>query len=310
MTRGNVKESNSAQIQRNGVGPESVPGHDNARRNTALQRMIDIKKSYDFWQELVNKNMRSKLKQKKISDADAGENSASHVGEEDDDFFDSEMTVESQEFFSEQDLQFLRKRLDEIVSQNGIQLKDGEVDRLLESCVVEAKINQGFDPYGNEDEEGLHDGNSGEQDEELPAQDDYNVEELQDEETFSYEYPTRHHHFEVELSDRPPGSGPPDDNEASCEFTFEYDRDGKLIPTSNNIEEKLRLMNLQSQITNEALSSASASAMAIASAAGGKKKKKHQKRRRRRRRPMTIMAIVRDKTRICAYSVSMRRSMA
>lgn len=289
MTKGNVKESNATPTTDISGISEQGAGPDHFRRATALKKMIDIKKSYDFWQELVNKNVRQKLKKRRSSDGnEVHESNSRHnlVAEralED----DGESTIndaisnEAHDFFSEHDLKFLRRRLDEIVSQNGIQLKDGEVDRLLESCVVEAKINQGFDPYGNDDEEGLHDGNSGQHEDGLDVQEDYDVDELHDEDDFSYDYPSRHHHFEVELSDGPPGSGPLDENEPSCEFTFEYDCDGKLIPTSNNIEEKLRLMNLQSQITNEALSLALALAMAIALAAGGKKKKKNQKKKKK-----------------------------
>ncbi|KAI5951626.1 hypothetical protein KGF54_004700 [Candida jiufengensis] len=48
--------------------------------------------------------------------------------------------------------------------------------------------------------------------------------------------------------------GSPSDNDydsnegPSCEFTFEYDHNGQLIPTYNNIEEKLRLMRLESSM--------------------------------------------------------------
>ncbi|KAI5964565.1 uncharacterized protein KGF55_001634 [Candida pseudojiufengensis] len=48
--------------------------------------------------------------------------------------------------------------------------------------------------------------------------------------------------------------GSPSDNDydsnegPSCEFTFEYDHNGQLIPTYSNIEEKLRLMKLETSM--------------------------------------------------------------
>lgn len=97
-------------------------------------------------------------------------------------------------------------------------------------------------------------------------QDDYDVEELDADDSFLYESgPT--HHIEVELSDGPPGRTTHDSEEPLCEFTFEYDRNGKLIPTSNNIEEKLRLLSLQAKMSMDSRS------------IGPKKKKKNTKKK-------------------------------
>ncbi|OBA22626.1 hypothetical protein METBIDRAFT_11439 [Metschnikowia bicuspidata var. bicuspidata NRRL YB-4993] len=246
---------------------------------------MDIKKSYEYWQELVSKNMKLRLKPRRASDAGGGaEISNDQLRERVPPYREPTlrdlMTSEELELFSKPELQSFRQKVSEkLALQRGLQLKDSDVDKLLESCLADLQFSQGFDPYGNEDEVGLHDGNSCTQDLALNT---YEGPGESDEDVLADDYhmmgPSRHRHFEVELSDGPPGIEP-DPNEPSCEFTFEYDRDGKLIPTSNNIEEKLRLMNLQSQITNEALSQALALAMAMA--AGGKKKKKHNKKKKK-----------------------------
>lgn len=156
-------------------------------------------------------------------------------------------------------------RLEEILSEGRIDLLNEEVNRILEEDFGE-RPQGGFDPYGAHDEEGLH-----EDEGDRYAQDDYDIEEVDTRagDGFSYDYrPT--HHIEVELNDGPPREGEPDPNEPSCEFTFEYDRNGKLVPTSNNIEEKLRLMSLQTRMAGEA----------EGTPAGKKKKKSHKKKKK------------------------------
>ncbi|KAM9926322.1 hypothetical protein OXX80_010622 [Metschnikowia pulcherrima] len=286
MTKENAKKPKDTHPQPEQEDASLDAGPEHVHRASAMQRMIDIKKSYDFWQDLVSKNVRKKLRSGRSSESAREKEAAAERSR--DDALSAEyaevyndIVSRGTDSFSEQDLHSLRKRLDEIVARNGFKVKESEVDRLVETCLGQVKKTQGFDPYGNEDEEGLHDDNAGPENteaEELHAQDDYDVEEVRDENKFSYEYPSRHHHFEVELSDGPPGAEA-DADEPSCEFTFEYDRDGKLIPTANNIEEKLRLMNLQSQISSEALSSAQAQASAIAQASSSKKKKKTKKKK-------------------------------
>lgn len=221
------------------------------RREPNLERILEMKRNCDLWRKLqrtggkkpAGASTELQIASEPVADAKAGP--ASNV----------------LDFLCELDLLILRHRLYQIATQNGIQLKQNEVEQLLESCVIEAKASQGFDLYGTADEEGLHDGNT--QEEGYDDQDDYDVEELHGEDTFLYEYgPT--HHIEVELNDGPRRSTSPDSNEPSCEFTFEYDGNGKLIPTSSNIEEKLRLMSLQTRI-----------------AEGGRKKKKSLRRKKR-----------------------------
>ncbi|KAL7667341.1 Protein IBD2 [[Candida] zeylanoides] len=109
-------------------------------------------------------------------------------------------------------------------------------------------------------------------------QDDYDIDEISDsisDSMYNDYHPT--HHIEVELNEEGGESGRQrtvfnnqydfeDEGGPSCEFTFEYDHTGKLVPTHNNVEEKLRLMSLQS---------AAASTSTVASA--GKKKKKKKK---------------------------------
>lgn len=151
--------------------------------------------------------------------------------------------IDSQDLFTEKDMLFLKSRLDEIVSK-GFRPKAKELNQILENCLAGGTQDvQGFDPYGTKDEEGLHDDYCLLCDED-DLQDDYDIEEVQDEFGHYYNHSGPSHHIEVELSDGRHGS--PDPNEPSCEFTFEYDGNGKLIPTSNNVEEQLRQLKLSS----------------------------------------------------------------
>ncbi|CAK9435512.1 uncharacterized protein LODBEIA_P02390 [Lodderomyces beijingensis] len=96
-------------------------------------------------------------------------------------------------------------------------------------------------------------------------QDDYDLSEVNGEEDYAYKIPSTRH-IEVELNTAPPCPKHPkvdcdcpifntskivgdgrDGEGPSCEFTFEYDRWGKLISTSDNIEEKLRRMQLEAR---------------------------------------------------------------
>ncbi|KAK6200094.1 uncharacterized protein RJT21DRAFT_140348 [Scheffersomyces amazonensis] len=136
---------------------------------------------------------------------------------------------------------------------------------------IPTKKKQGFSLYDTEDEEGLHDGNSNDFYED-DYDESYDLNELDDEDnSYQYSYPPTHH-IEVELNtgpecdvhgldgcdcpiyeyDRDGEEYDDDEDGPSCEFTFEYDHTGKLVPTYNNVEEKLRLMNLQSRLSNAA----------------------------------------------------------
>lgn len=160
-------------------------------------------------------------------------------------------------FLNDRELGFLKERIAEFISFTGY----GSEQRLKRRN--HGKESEGFSLYGTNDEEGLHGGNADVYDGE--EQDDYDINELEDGDNFLYDYGP--HHIEVEVNNGPAGSQPVDPNEPSCEFTFEYDRNGTLIPTDNNIEEKLRLMCLQ---TAEE-----------AGFTGGKKKKSGRKKKKK-----------------------------
>jgi hypothetical protein len=70
-------------------------------------------------------------------------------------------------------------------------------------------------------------------------QDNYDVNEIIEDSNYSYS-----HHIDVELNQNKPQyeEGP------SCEFTFEYDKNGKLIPTYNNVEEKIQLLQNKTKL--------------------------------------------------------------
>lgn len=207
-----------------------------------VQRLLDIKKTYQYWQEHI---IRESDKTPKDSKNPANPNKVQLLS-------NSNALLNNQNIFTEQDMLFLKSRLDEIVSK-GFRIKSNEVDQLVESCLMGClQGSQGFDPYGTKDEEGLHDEYCLSCDEDDDAQgdmqDDYDIEEVLDENGFLHGHPGTTHHIEVELNDGPPRIGSPDPEEPSCEFTFEYDSNGKLLTTPDAIEENLRRMNLTAQL--------------------------------------------------------------
>ncbi|RLV83576.1 hypothetical protein JA9_004756 [Meyerozyma sp. JA9] len=128
-------------------------------------------------------------------------------------------------------------------------LKESDIDVLykkISSIFSPPNPTSGFSLYDTKDEEGLHDGNAEFFSDHDYGQSDYDLDEVHDDLA---------HHIEVEVDrgascDGHEGScscDEYDDQGPSCEFTFEYDHNGKLIPTSNNVEEQLRLMQLQNQ---------------------------------------------------------------
>lgn len=163
----------------------------------------------------------------------------------------------SKPIFSQDLMKFLEEASGENGTfKNGIRtddlLKEADIDLLYKKLSLiftpGAKTqSKGFSLYDTKDEEGLHDGNTEYlSDEDYNYQSDYDIDEVHDDLA---------HHIEVEVDqgmgcDSHDGNCSCDDYDdkgPSCEFTFEYDKNGKLIPTSNNVEEQLRLMQLQKQ---------------------------------------------------------------
>lgn len=169
----------------------------------------------------------------------------------------------SQTFLKESEINFLRNKISQMIASNNFSINNTN----------HAPKREGFSLYDTQDEEGLHDGNTDQfYDDE---QDDYDLEELQGE--FLHDYPNGRH-IEVELNTAPEceihgydGCSCPifhdegldghsyrngaygfdeDEEGPSCEFTFEYDHREGLVPTYSNVEEKMRLMNLESKISN------------------------------------------------------------
>lgn len=217
----------------------------------SLQRLLEMTSTYEFFKLAVNKRIKEHEMRKtrgsvasmgSVASAEPASTPAapSGPGDEASDAYELPLSL-----FSEEERLMIRTRLEEILSEARTDLLDEEVKRILEEDEGEDGA-RGFDPYGAHDEEGLHELEGDDY-----AQDDYDIEEVRGTRPggFLYDYrPT--HHIEVELNDGSSRAGDP--NEPSCEFTFEYDRNGKLVPTSSNIEEKLRLMSLQSQMAEEA----------------------------------------------------------
>lgn len=118
-----------------------------------------------------------------------------------------------------------------------------------------APVQEGFSLYGTKDEEGLHIYDGGSQEEDL--QDDYDLEEVNDD---LHHSPTEHH---IELELQPEcdvhGSDPCDcpvyegdcNEERSYDFTFEYNQDGKLVPTFDGMkgEEHEQIRSKSDKIT-------------------------------------------------------------
>mmetsp|Transcript_1127 Transcript_1127/g.1245 ORF Transcript_1127/g.1245 Transcript_1127/m.1245 type:complete len:483 (-) Transcript_1127:2752-4200(-) len=199
----------------------------------------------------------------------------------------------------ESEINFLRNKITQMIASNNFSINN-----------YKAPKREGFSLYDTQDEEGLHDGNTDQfYDDE---QDDYDLEEVQGD--FLYDYPGQRH-IEVELNTAPEcethgfeecdcpifhagrGNGytngsygfDEDEDGPSCEFTFEYDHKGKLVPTYSNVEEKLRLMNLESRISTNSnrknlqlpsINEINASASHNASNSSSKSKKKNKKKKR------------------------------
>ncbi|KAK6456789.1 uncharacterized protein RJT20DRAFT_34422 [Scheffersomyces xylosifermentans] len=174
----------------------------------------------------------------------------------------------SESLLKENEIDFLRSKISQMIGTNAF-------NQNINGAPFNPRKREGFSLYDTQDEEGLHEGNADAYYDENGEyhdddQDDYDLEEINNDDPYSYGYPPTHH-IEVELNAAPEcdehgldGCDCPvyeyDDGERyrggefgdegpSCEFTFEYDHTGKLVPTYSNVEEKLRLMSLQSRIS-------------------------------------------------------------
>lgn len=128
-----------------------------------------------------------------------------------------------------------RLRADQLLNDADIQQLYEKVARMLTPS-GRPERSKGFSLYDTKDEEGLH------EDAGFSDQEDYDLSEVHDDLA----------HIEVEVDgcsghDGQCSCDEYDELGPSCEFTFEYDHKGQLVPTSNNVEEQLRLMQLQSQ---------------------------------------------------------------
>lgn len=200
-----------------------------------LPKMMEMKKTYEFWRNIVSKNPHN-------NDAylpfPQEEKAASKQDMELLRGLRLSMGKGADTLLNETELNFLKTRIGEFISFSGI--------GPFSSDDPEQEPREGYSMYGNQDEEGLHEYEEDPDGDE--EGDDYDIEEIGLGERFLYGYgPT--HHIEVELNDGPAREVDP--NEPSCEFTFEYDHNGKLVPTYSNIEEKLRLVSLQSRMADE-----------------------------------------------------------
>lgn len=162
------------------------------------------------------------------------------------------------------EMEFLRNRISELVMKKGFGINR------------EPK-QEGFSLYDTRDEEGLHEGNSQQYDD----QEDYDLEEINDGESFLYSVSPGEHGLQIMKNDDDNYNYQDEyDDEPSCEFTFEYDANGKLIHTDNNIEEKLRMMNLHPR-SQKNIRLPSISELNIEQPVVTKSKKKKKKKRKR-----------------------------
>lgn len=232
------------QLRKNNNLPEqSGATSDDADVRAHYKRLAEMKKTYEFWRNIANKKMAEDDQYLPFPNED----SPPVPGQVYKDFIETHLSdvymgkdkqTNGMPILNDSEMSFLKARIAEFISFSGTS-PFGPDRKIRRKPKVEET--EGFSLYGTNDEEGLHGGNA----EEFGDQDDYDIDELEDAEKFLYDYGP--HHIEVEVNNGPASSEPVDPDEPSCEFTFEYDRNGTLVPTDNNIEEKLRLMCLQSQ---------------------------------------------------------------
>lgn len=249
--------------------------HKEALKSTGdLKRMMDMKKQYEQWQKAMFHRMGSGGPNTSKEGSGGSYLPFPKEKKKSDVYLDAVRTLQMKEaehyrneqvrsrmddpnkgppLLSDEELKFLRSKITEFITFSG--LDQLAIDSVLQPLPRQPKENA-FSLYGTNDEAGLFENGSHienfqdtDQDHEHGEdQDDYDIDELSNQ-RFSYEYGPAHR-IEVELNDGLMRDHPDLDNpdEPSCEFTFEYDANGKLVPTYSNVEEKLRLMDLQSHI--------------------------------------------------------------
>lgn len=219
----------------------------NSQVDQHIKRMAEMRKIYEFWRSIAAKRAPdSELYLPFPAEEDWLLKLAEEPDRPSEDKFKEFVAAHTQEALdrnimpkngvpglNDREIGYLKLKISEFMSLPWSQQLPQKNRKIKED-------KEGFSLYGTNDEEGLHDDNTEGFDDE-----DYDLDELEDAGNFSYDYGP--HHIEVEVNNGPPGPDGADPNEPSCEFTFEYDRNGTLVPTDNNIEEKLRLMCLQSQ---------------------------------------------------------------
>lgn len=194
------------------------------------------------------------------------------------------------------EIDFLRTRITQMINSNEFTVNSKDSKLKGYPQLPPPPTREGFSLYDTRDEEGLHEGNTDlcyddeDQDDEND-QDDYDIEEVNNDPNYLYNYSPNTHHFEVELNATPEcdvhgfsGCDCPiydvqrqvnGEEGPACEFTFEYDHTGKLVPVYNNVEEKLRMMNLQ--LDNSKMKLPSIKELNIGPQTEKKKKKKKKK---------------------------------
>lgn len=211
-----------------------------------MQRLLDIRKDSALWKQMIAKNLRGAAMSHRGRTKGEGSDPGNGNAQSSQPSLAPASPASALDLLSKLEQMYMKSRIDQLIAQSDVHMNYGELKNLLETCFGGPFSESGFDPYGSEDELGLHEGNA-----DLPeyglGQEDYEIEEVQDGEKFLYEYgPT--HHIEVEVNSGVPRSDTPE-NEATCEFTFEYHRNGKLVeskqvPASGKLEDKLRQLSL------------------------------------------------------------------
>ncbi|CAN3368218.1 hypothetical protein DICA3_F15940 [Diutina catenulata] len=166
---------------------------------------------------------------------------------------------------------------------DGSILNESEIDFLRQkiSNMINFRPSRGdqSNPYGGmslydtQDEKGIVDDDD---------QDDYDLDEItSDDYSHAIEVELNSHHQDEHCM-----CGGTDDEGPTCEFTFEYDNSGKLVPTYSNVEEKLRLLSLQQKLTgNNAMKLPSISELNLIDNPAPKKKKKSKKKKKAHEEP-------------------------
>lgn len=151
-------------------------------------------------------------------------------------------------FLNESEIEHLRLKITEVLNTGQIKTNGKKSGHAKSSSLEGSDLGRAYEDLSPLDFDG---------------QDDYDLDEI--DENFQYQYPaTRHIEVELNTEDEhttvhldhagniipvpPEGSGRRTDEDLetpSCEFTFEYDLSGKLVPVYSNVEQKLREMYLQ-----------------------------------------------------------------